>query len=232
MNPTAPLPSDNATTAPIATRRARPTSADILGRSPADLAKQAPAKWRWHHRALLALQRRLLQDRGDLLKVAAQPLEPHSLDEADSATDEFDHDLALSELSAEQDALYEVAEALARIRNGTYGVCEVSAQTIPAERLKAIPWTRFTREVAERLEPAGIAPAARVHPAATVRNHDEIRLVPETELEAEEEAEAVEDTSASAPDDEPLLAAFAPLPPPRPGGSAASDMTSGSGQDA
>jgi hypothetical protein len=57
-----------------------------------------PARWGWHHRVLVALQSRLLRERGDLQAVAAEPLEPHSLDEADSATDEFDHDLALAQL--------------------------------------------------------------------------------------------------------------------------------------
>jgi hypothetical protein len=36
------------------------------------------------------------------------------MDIADSATDEFDHDTALSRLSAEQDALFEIPNALPR----------------------------------------------------------------------------------------------------------------------
>jgi hypothetical protein len=40
------------------------------------------------------------------LSEAAEPVERHSLHQADSATNEFDHELALSQLSAEQDALY------------------------------------------------------------------------------------------------------------------------------
>ena len=46
----------------------------------------------------------------------------------------------------------EVDAALDRLRRGTYGVCEESGKVIPDERLRAVPWTRYTREVAERHE--------------------------------------------------------------------------------
>jgi hypothetical protein len=74
------------------------------------------------------------------------------MDLADSASDQFDHDLALSEMSAEQDMLYEVEASLKRILNGTYGICESTGKPIPAARLRAIPWTRFLREVELQLE--------------------------------------------------------------------------------
>jgi RNA polymerase-binding transcription factor DksA len=49
-------------------------------------------------------------------------------------------------LSKDQDALYEVEEALKRIENGSYGVCEMSNEPIPPSRLEAIPFARFTLE--------------------------------------------------------------------------------------
>jgi RNA polymerase-binding transcription factor DksA len=109
-------------------------------------------KWAWHYRILLALRERRVGECLQRLEEASQLLEPHSMDIADSATDEFDHDLALSRLSTTQDALYEIDEALVRILDGSYGVCEETGQPIPAARLKAIPWTRFAREAEERLE--------------------------------------------------------------------------------
>lgn len=60
--------------------------------------------WAWHHRALLTLRERLRVERSEQLSEAAEPLEAHSMDIADTATDELDHDLALAHLSAEQDA--------------------------------------------------------------------------------------------------------------------------------
>jgi RNA polymerase-binding transcription factor DksA len=118
-------------------------------------APAVPQRWAWHYRSLLALRDRLLAGRGALLQAATEPLEPHSLNEADTATDEFDHDLALAELSAQQDGLGEVDQALKRILDGTYGVCEQSGKRISAARLKAVLWTRFARDVAEGLEKKG-----------------------------------------------------------------------------
>lgn len=163
--------------------------ADILGRAAADVAstKRVPTKWAWHHRILLSLQSRLLRERGDLRRAAAEPLEPHSLDEADSATDQFDHDLALTHLSAEQDALNEVNEALKRIQEGRYGVCEETGKAISAARLKVIPWARFTCEVEARLEKQGAVHRMRLREAATVRGAGRVWLAPEEKAEEAEE---------------------------------------------
>ncbi len=72
--------------------------------------------------------------------------------QADAGSDAYDRDFALSLLSQEQDALYEIEEALLRIREGTYGVCQISQQQIPQERLEAIPFARHTVECQERIE--------------------------------------------------------------------------------
>ena len=46
-------------------------------------------------------------------------------------------------LSAQaQQTVAEIDHALAKIDDGTYGICEVSGQPIPKERLRAIPWAR------------------------------------------------------------------------------------------
>jgi len=66
--------------------------------------------------------------------------------QADAGSDAYDKDFALSLLSQEQDALYEIEEALKRIDNGTYGVCEMSGKEIPAARLEALPFARLTVE--------------------------------------------------------------------------------------
>ncbi|MDD5200433.1 MAG: TraR/DksA C4-type zinc finger protein [Terrimicrobiaceae bacterium] len=101
---------------------------------------------------------------------AAQPNEQHGMDLADSATDEFDHELALSLLSVEQDALYEVEAAMRRIVDGSYGVCEGSGGRISATRLRAVPWTRFQKAVAARLEREGVTPRRRLGPLRSLRD--------------------------------------------------------------
>jgi RNA polymerase-binding transcription factor DksA len=70
----------------------------------------------------------------------------------DAGSDAYDRDFALSLLSKEQDALYEINEALKRIDLGTYGLCELSGKKINEERLEALPFTRYTREMQEQVE--------------------------------------------------------------------------------
>ena len=72
--------------------------------------------------------------------------------QADAGSDAYDKDFALSLLSQEQDALYEVEEALKRVDGGTYGVCEMSGKQIAHIRLEAMPFARFTVECQAELE--------------------------------------------------------------------------------
>ena len=72
--------------------------------------------------------------------------------QADAGSDAYDKDFALSLLSQEQDALYEIEEALKRIENGTYGVCEMSGKPIPPARLEALPFARLTVECQAEFE--------------------------------------------------------------------------------
>jgi DnaK suppressor protein len=72
--------------------------------------------------------------------------------QGDAGSDAYDRDFALSLLSQEQDALYEIEEALKRVSNGTYGKCEMSGKPIAHPRLEAIPFTRFTVECQTQIE--------------------------------------------------------------------------------
>ncbi|CAN5625945.1 hypothetical protein BH18VER1_BH18VER1_11530 [soil metagenome] len=72
--------------------------------------------------------------------------------QADAGSDAYDRDFALSLLSQEQDALYEIDQALKRIDLGTYGVCEMSGKPIGHARLEAIPFARFTVDCQSQLE--------------------------------------------------------------------------------
>jgi len=72
--------------------------------------------------------------------------------QADAGSDAYDRDFALSMLSKEQGSLYEIDEALKRIEDGTYGVCENCEKSIRHDRLEALPFTRFTVECQAELE--------------------------------------------------------------------------------
>ncbi|MBK1881339.1 TraR/DksA C4-type zinc finger protein [Luteolibacter pohnpeiensis] len=72
--------------------------------------------------------------------------------QGDAGSDAYDRDFALSVLAKEQDALYEIEQALRRTQNGTYGICEISGHKIPQTRLEVIPFARLTVEEQARWE--------------------------------------------------------------------------------
>ncbi len=72
--------------------------------------------------------------------------------QADAGSDAYDRDFALSLLGKEQDALYEINEALKRIETGTYGLCEGTGVRIPEERLEAMPFARYSVTYQEKIE--------------------------------------------------------------------------------
>src|SRR5881392_1069575 len=101
--------------------------------------------------------------------------------QADAGSDAYDRDFALSLLSQEQDALYEIDQALKRIELGSYGVCEMSAKQIPRARLEAIPFARFTVECQSQLEKQN--KASRVRQSVTSLFGLTEEEAPETEEE-------------------------------------------------
>jgi DnaK suppressor protein len=90
----------------------------------------------------------------DTLRARAEGSEASAfgMHQADAGSDAYDRDFALSLLSQEQDALYEIEEALKRIDGGTYGICEMSGKPIPHARLEAIPFARYTVECQTSIE--------------------------------------------------------------------------------
>lgn len=110
----------------------------------------------------------LLERKSDLVKDATEEQPAFSLHMADAGTDSFDRDFALSRISSEQDAVYEIDEALMRIRRGTYGVCELSGKPIERARLEAIPWTRFSADAEKQLEREGAIRRAKLAPREAV----------------------------------------------------------------
>ena len=83
---------------------------------------------------------------------ASSDLSAYSFHMADAGTDNFDREFALSMVSNEQEALYEINEALKRLENGNYGLCEMCGKPIPKARLDVIPWARCTVECQSELE--------------------------------------------------------------------------------
>ena len=175
--------------APKSKHRVSATSASILGMAPVKSANAGPRhvkikpEWAKYYQNLLDLRDRLLNQMNGLAKESAEEMPGYSLHMADSGTDNFDRDFALSLLSSDQDAIYEIEEALKRIEKNTYGVCELTGKTIPKARLTAIPWTRFTVEAQGQLERDGALRQRRLGTLGSVVS------VGGTEVEEEEEVE-------------------------------------------
>ncbi|QIF01333.1 TraR/DksA C4-type zinc finger protein [Roseimicrobium sp. ORNL1] len=132
-------------------------SADLVLK-PAYNPKKLPPFFKKQHQRLIELRSAL----SDLMEgMAAETLRsrPEGSDASvggmhmgDAGSDAYDRDFALSMLTKEQDALYEINEALERMDRGVYGLCELSGKKIPDERLEALPYTRYTREMQEQIE--------------------------------------------------------------------------------
>ena len=161
------------------------TAASILGKSAVSGKKNGEVKikqeWQKFYNHLLELREQLLRQMNGLAKESAQEMAGYSLHMADSGTDNFDRDFALSLLSADQDAIYEIEEALKRIEKNTYGICELTGKPIPRSRLEAIPWTRFTVQAQAQLEREGAMRQRRLGALGTV---DAVGMA---EVESEEE---------------------------------------------
>jgi RNA polymerase-binding transcription factor DksA len=177
-----PVASSAGGKAPAAT-----TAAAILGTAvgthPRNGQTKIKPEWAKYYSVLLELREQLVNQMSGLAKDSAQEMPGYSLHMADSGTDNFDRDFALSLLSSDQDAVYEIDEALKRIEKNTYGICELTGKPIPKARLEAIPWARFTVEAQAQLEREG---ALRQRKLGTLGSL-EAGAVPD--VEEEEEAE-------------------------------------------
>ena len=135
---------NDATSAPVAPPKA-PAEAPA---KTLKLSKEIGAKYK---RLLVELRDHLIDGvnflANDNLKRSSRDasgeLSGYSLHMADAGTDNFDREFALSLVSNEQEALYEIEESLKRLEAGTYGVCEMCEKLIRKERLEAVPFARF-----------------------------------------------------------------------------------------
>ena len=173
--------------------RSGATTASILGSIAPKSTKAAvivgprsvkiKTEWAKYYQNLLELRERLLRQMNGLAKESAEEMASYSLHMADSGTDNFDRDFALSLLSSDQDAVYEIEEALKRIERDAYGVCELTAKVIPRARLDAIPWTRFTVEAQAQLERDGALRQKRLGALGTVDSAGSAEVEEDDEVE-------------------------------------------------
>jgi DnaK suppressor protein len=162
-----PAPTKAPAPKPVAAKAAPAKPAKAVKAAPAKAVVEAPRVLKSPYNAdFLGKQKQRLIDlrdhlvnqmqgvAQDTLRVRAEGSEASAfgMHQADAGSDAYDKDFALSLLSQEQDALYEIEEALKRVETNAYGTCEMSSKPIPKVRLEAIPHARFTVECQAQLE--------------------------------------------------------------------------------
>ncbi len=83
---------------------------------------------------------------------AAGDLSSMPIHMADLGTDNFEQEFTLDLMDSERKLLVEINDALSRIENGIYGICERTGKLIAKARLEASPWARYCIEYATMVE--------------------------------------------------------------------------------
>ena len=112
---------------------------------------KVPQEWQSYYDDLMSLRNSLkgaLGARADetLGASARESSGELSINSSDSGTESFNRDVALSMVASEQDALEEIEDAIDRIFDGTFGICQETQKPIKKARLKVVPFTRFSLE--------------------------------------------------------------------------------------
>jgi len=109
---------------------------------------------------LLSKRRELLSNvfymENDALREERNELSHMPIHMADLGTDSFEQEFTLELMDGERKLITEIDDALSRIEDGTYGICEVGGEDIPKQRLEAIPWARLCVGCAGLLEKGGL----------------------------------------------------------------------------
>ena len=71
---------------------------------------------------------------------------------ADMGSDNYELENMLGLMDSERRIVREIDDALHRIEEGTYGICEGNNEPIPKARLNAIPWARYCVTCASQME--------------------------------------------------------------------------------
>ncbi len=129
--------------------------------------REKPPKVRLSAKDLAAFKLLLLKKRQEILhnvhEIEGETLHKSRLDAsgdlssmpihmADLGTDNFQQEFSLGLMDSARRLISEIDDALARIDDGTYGICEGTGKPIARARLEAQPWARYSVEYAQMIE--------------------------------------------------------------------------------
>ena len=110
-----------------------------------------------HFRDLLLQKRRELV--GDMSHMEREALRENNanlsnlpMHMADQGTDAYEQEFTLGLVEKDRTLLREINDAMAKLQNGSYGICEGTGNPIGRPRLEAQPWARHSIEFARILE--------------------------------------------------------------------------------
>jgi RNA polymerase-binding protein DksA len=109
---------------------------------------------------LLAKRREILGDMSSMEREALRTsggsnLSTLPIHMADMGTDNYEQEFTLGLVETERKLLREINNALAKIQNGNFGICEGTGKPISKARLEVAPWARYSIEYAKQLERGG-----------------------------------------------------------------------------
>ena len=122
--------------------------------------RSGPADIEYFKKVLLEKRMEIL---GNVTEIADEALKKSRVDAtgdlssmpihmADLGSDNYEQEFALGLMDGERKLLREIDEALQRIEQGVYGICEGTGKSIPKTRLEAKPWARYSVEYARMIE--------------------------------------------------------------------------------
>lgn len=106
---------------------------------------------------LLAKRRELLGDVASMEEEALRSTTGSNLSNlpihmADMGSDNYEQEFTLGLVEKDRQLLREINIALAKIRDGSYGICEGTGKPIAKARLEAKPWAKYSIEYMQKLE--------------------------------------------------------------------------------
>jgi RNA polymerase-binding protein DksA len=127
------------------------------GKPRKNLAGISPKELELYRDAILAKRREIVGDMSSMEREALRAsgstnLSNLPLHMADMGTDNYEQEFTLGLMEKDRKLLRDLNDALAKIQNGTYGLCEGTGKPISKARLEAQPWARYSIEYARKLE--------------------------------------------------------------------------------
>ena len=124
---------------------------------------------------LLRMREDLVRDIARLTKTTSEGTAPDIGDILDSVSEERTRELDLILTDREKKKLLQIDDALDRIEDDSYGLCEECDVKIPKGRLKVMPFAKYCVECQEKLE--------REEKYMREESEDGIKKVPAGEVE-------------------------------------------------